>query len=257
MISLDHIGLVGHSIADMRRTWLDLGFFVTEPEELMSLDPDIGKQVSLGQHSCHVILERGYIELTAVDRPTPDHHLYPWITSGVSLGILAFGTDDIEVLHRRLLDSHIAVGPIAQASRPIHYGARRGEALFTWFALDAKHTPESLVCFVRNERPELVYQPEVQSHANGAKSLDGVILCASDPATTAARYAPYGIVESIAPGLMRCRLDAGAIWIGTAAAITTRFGAGGPVTSGETARSVGFVVSGRENIFWFANAEQR
>lgn len=268
MISLDHVGVVGHVIAEMRETWLDAGFFVTEPEELMALEPGTGKRVSLGQHSCHVILERGYIELTAVDHATPSHHLYPWITSGVSLGILALGTDDIEALHRRLLDSRIPVGPLAQASRPIHYGARRGDALFTWFALGAKSTPESLLCFVRNERPELIYQPEVQQHSNDAKSLDAVIICSNEPALTAARYAEYcGIAgdtarrEQVAPGLMRCALDKGAIWVGTASALSAHFDNDIPSSLGETPRSIGFLIStrpdayqpARERVFWFCN----
>lgn len=265
MISLDHVGVVGHSIHEMRRTWLDAGFFVTEPEELMALEPATGKQVSLGQHSCHVILENGYIELTAVDRVTPMHHLFPWITGGVSLGIIAFGTQQIESVHQRLVTLNVPASPIAQASRPICYGARRGDALFTWFALGAPSTPEALVCFVRNERPELVYQPEVQAHRNAARALEGVILCTSDPIKIAERYSIYAdvVVLPVANGLWRCPLDRGSIWIGAPTALAEHFGyvipaiASGDVS--EAPRSVGFVVARRDStdgqgkrmFFWF------
>ena len=274
MISLDHVGVIGHSIESMRRLWIDAGFFVTEPEELMALEPGTGKQVSLGQHSCHVILEQGYIELTAVDQVTPTHHLYHWIRSGESLGIIALGADDIESVHRRLAISKVPVGSLAQASRPIRYGARGGDALFTWFAVGAPSTPEALVCFVRNERPELIYQAEVQAHPNGAQALAGVILCASDPAAVAARYAGYGgagdgggSCASVALGLWRCSLDRGSIWIGTPAALTAHFGRAIPAASpghlNDTPRSVGFIISRRgaadapeqEMIFWFVDGE--
>ncbi|NBU26084.1 MAG: VOC family protein, partial [Gammaproteobacteria bacterium] len=200
---MDHIGLVGPSMAALRRGWLDAGFSVTEPETLMALDPATGRRVSLGQQSCHIVLERGYIELTAVDAVTPQHHLYPWIRSGVSLGIIAFGAGDLEAVHRRLLEAELPAGPLARASRPIRYGTRRGDALFTWFALGAASTPESLVCFVRNERPELVYQPEVQRHPNGARALEGVVICSDEPDRTAARYAGYAgtAAQTVAPGL--------------------------------------------------------
>jgi hypothetical protein len=261
MISLDHVGVVGHSIDVIRRNWLEAGFFVTEPEELMALESSSGKRVSLGQHSCHVILEQGYIELTAVDRPSPSHHLWPWIKPTDSLGIIALGAADIESVHRRLLAANVPLGAPVQASRPIHYGARRGDALFTWFALGAASTPEALVCFVRNERPELIYQPEVQTHPNGAQALAGVILVADMPQATVERYAMYSSApaEAIRPGLWRCPLHSGSIWIGTPAALADHFGASIEPATNRVPRSVGFIVACRagagstkhEQIFWF------
>lgn len=262
MISLDHVGVVGHSIDVMRCHWLEAGFFVTEPEELMALEPGSGKRVSLGQHSCHIILEQGYIELTAVDRPNPSHHLWPWIKPTDSLGIIALGATDIELVHRRLLGANVPLGAPAKASRPIHYGERRGDALFTWFALGAASTPEALVCFVRNERPELVYQPEVQVHPNGAQALVGVILVADMPPATVERYATYSgaPAEAIRPELWRCPLQSGSIWIGTPAALADRFDASMDLATSSVPRSVGFIVTGhtgvgstqREQVFWFA-----
>lgn len=251
MISLDHVGIVGSSIDELRREWLSRGFFVTEPEELMALDPTTGRPVSLGQHSCHIIFEHGYIELTAVDIITPKHHLYPWIRHDVSLGIIAIGADEIESVHTRFIHTGVSVGSIAKASRPIHYGARRGDALFSWFALDAASTPEALVCFVRNERPELIYQAEVQRHPNGARALESVVICANQPESVATRYSTYAASpsEQIAPGLLRCALQTGYVWIGTAAALSQQFGNEAAFATDETPRAVGFGVAPGQ-IYW-------
>jgi hypothetical protein len=251
MISLDHVGIIGDSIKPLRRAWQERGFFVTEPEELMALDPSSHRRVSLGQHSCHIILERGYIELTAVDPITPQHHLFPWIRADVALAIIAIGTEEIEGTHRRLLASPVPVGSIAQASRPIHYGARRGDALFSWFALGAASTPEALVCFVRNERPELIYQPEVQQHPNGAQALESIVICSNQPAVTALRYSNYAAspVEQVAPGLLRCTLQAGCIWIGTSSALSRQFGNQAVFAIGDTPRAVGFGVTPAQ-MYW-------
>lgn len=251
-MSLDHVGLVGSSITEMRQAWMDAGFFVTAPEELMAFDPTTGERVSLDQHSCHVILERGYIELTAVTTVTPRHHLYPWIRRDVSLGIIALGTDDIDAEHVRLIEAGVPVGPIATATRPIHYGARRGDALFRWFAINAASTPEALVCFVRNERPELVYQPEVQQHPNGARTLDSLIICSHDPAATAARYATYtgaAAIES-GPGLIQCTLGPGVVWVGTPAALRKHFDHDVVLGPDEPPRSIGWGVSPGDRLFW-------
>lgn len=251
MISLDHVGIVGSSIDELRREWLDRGFFVTEPEELMALDPVTGHRVSLGQHSCHIIFERGYIELTSVNAVTPKHHLYPWIRDDASLAIIAIGADDIEAVHSRVARIDVSVGSIAKASRPIHYGTRRGDALFSWFALGAPSTPEALVCFVRNERPELIYQAEVQQHSNGARALESVVICSNQPESVAARYSTYtgSPSEQLAPGLVRCALQTGSVWIGTAAALSRQFGKQAAFATVEQSRAVGFGVAPGQ-IYW-------
>jgi hypothetical protein len=223
----------------------------------MALDPRTGQRVPLGQQSCHIIFERGYIELTAVDPPvTAEHHLYPWIrdtqTHGdATLAIIAIGAEDIEGVHARLAEAGLPVGALAQASRPIHYGARRGDALFRWFMLGAASTPESLVCFVRNERPELIFQPEVQQHPNGARALESVILCSNEPEALAARYAGYAdtAVVEVAPGLVRCALDGGVVWVGTAAALEAQFGEAIEHSPGDAPRAVGFSIA-PDRIFW-------
>lgn len=252
MISLDHIGIVGSSIDELRRFWLAAGFYVTEPEELMAFDPATGERKSLGQHSCHIIFEHGYIELTAVDLVTPKHHLFPWIRSDVSVGIIAIGADDLEGVHASLLQVQTPVGSIAKASRPIHYGTRRGDALFTWFALGAASTPEALVCFVRNERPELIYQPAVQQHPNGARALESVIICAHEPDIVAARYASYAGVRQIEieRGLLQCPLQKGSVLIGTPLALRRRYGKDIDLAPGEEPRSVGFSLAPDGRVFW-------
>jgi hypothetical protein len=256
MLSLDHLGLVGSSIGPLRQTWLDRGFCVTEPEALMALDPCTGQRVSLGQQSCHIIFERGYLELTAVDTVTPEHHLYPWIggpqTHGdATLAIIAIGADDIDGVHARLAEAGLPVGTLAQASRPIHYGTRRGDALFRWFMLSAASTPESLVCFVRNERPELIFQPEVQQHPNGARALESVILCSNEPEVMAAWYARYAdsAVVKAALGLFRCALHGGVVWVGTAASLEAHFGIAIEHSPGDAPRAVGFGIA-PDRIFW-------
>ena len=258
MLSLDHLGLVGSSIGPLRQAWLDRGFCVTEPEALMALDPRTGQRVPLGQQSCHIIFEQGYIELTAVDTVTPEHHLYrgirhPRTHGDVLLAIIAMGTEDIEGVHAQLAEAGLPVGTLAQASRPIHYGTRRGDALFRWFMLSAASTPEALVCFVRNERPELIFQPEVQQHPNGARALESVILCSNEPEVTAARYAGYAdttVVEA-ATGLVRCALHGGVVWVGTAASLEAHFGIAIEHSPGEAPRAVGFGIA-PDRIFWLS-----
>ena len=117
--------------------------------------------------------------------------------------------------------------------------------------LGAASTPEALVCFVRNERPELIFQPEVQRHPNGARSLDSVIIRSNEPEATAARYASYTGSTAVAAGsrLFRCPLRDGVVWVGTAAALQEHFGGAVAHSPGDAPRAVGFGVA-PDRIYW-------
>lgn len=208
---LDHVGLVARELAPVRAAWRRLGFAPTEPEELLGVSAD-GAPVPLGQSSCHVVLESGYVELTAVAGADPAHHLARYRRRYDGLHILAFGADDVARVRERIAAAGLAVTPVMQARRAIHYGARRGEARFRWCMLTAEQAPEALVCVVEHETPDLVFQPEVTAHPNGAVALDGATLVVESPAALAARHAAVtGVPARGTPD--RLRFDLGTEWL--------------------------------------------
>lgn len=186
-IRLDHLGLVSRRLEPLLSGAVGLGFQPTRPEELMAAGP--AGPVPLEQTSAHLVFGNTYVELTAVRSHAPTHHLAPWLARREGLLILAFGTEDLADARRRSLEAGYSPGPVAGASRRVTYGARAGEARFEWFMLDPVSTPEALVCFVRHLTPEVVFQPEVQQHPNGARDIEGVVLVTGEPLGLARRYA--------------------------------------------------------------------
>ena len=211
---LDHVGLVGRDIAAITGAFRRLGFAPTPPRPLMARDPATGATVSLQQTSAHLVLESGYVELSAVHTDSPQHHLAPWLARGEGLHILAFGIEDIHAAHERCAAGGLAPRQVSQASRRIEYGDRHGEARFEWFMLEPDRSPEGLVCCVRQVTPELVFQRAVQRHPNGALALEGMYLGSADPAGLARRLAVItgggwhevagGARVSIARGWLEC-----------------------------------------------------
>jgi hypothetical protein len=185
---LDHVGLVGTELAPLRDAWRALGFAPTEPRPLLGRDA-AGRDVELGQSSCHAVLEGGYVELTAVAPGVRAHHLDAWRRRGDGLWILAFGTDDAAAARERAARGGLPVTPVMEAARAIDYGTTHGDARFRWFMLEAAATPEALLCVVEHRTPELVFQPAVQRHPNGARVLAGVTIVLDDPHGAAHRYA--------------------------------------------------------------------
>ncbi len=185
---LDHVGVVGRDLERLRRDFTRLGFLLTEPRALMARDPRSGELRSLGQSSCHAVFAHGYVELSAVETDDPGHHLAAWLPRGPGLRILALGQEDLAARHESCREAGLHPLPVAHAAREIRYGSRHGEARFEWFMLEAAGTPEGLVCFVHNLTPQLVYQPEVQRHPNGAVALTAVTLRVADLGEWTGRY---------------------------------------------------------------------
>lgn len=205
------MGFAGDSLEAMRAEWQRLGFSPTEPQELRRIEPD-GTVHSLGQRSCHIVFEQGYIELTEVALPAPQHHLAPWLVRGPGLHILALGVDDLARWRESLPArgaAAVRLSPLMTATRRIDYGTSRGEAGFRWCMREASETPWGLECIVQHLTSELVYQQAVQRHSNGARALRRVTLQCPDPlATRAVHQALYGLVPEamihVAGPVARC-----------------------------------------------------
>ncbi len=229
--TLDHVGFVGTDLARLEASMRSLGFTTTAPRDLMRLDAATGALVPLQQQSCHAVFAAGYLELSAVLTDDPAHHLAAYRARGDGLHILALGSPDPDADWQRCRSAGLDCSTPAAASRRIDYGTRHGEARFRWFMLQPQASPEGLLCLVRNETPDLVFQPEVTRHDNGALALCEVIVGASAPAEVAARYAivtgvePQPMAGAATGGLRHVLAGGGALSLLPPAAMQARFGA--------------------------------
>jgi hypothetical protein len=224
--SLDHVGFLGPALEPQRAALRRLGFEPTEPRMLMRVDAATGELVSLQQQSCHVVFEAGYLELSAVLTEDPAHHLGAYLPRGLGLHILALGHAQPDAAARAARAAGIPCTDPADAARRIDYGERHGEARFRWFMVQPQASPEGLLCLVRNLDPELVYQPAVTRHPNGASALDEVLVRADGiEAVTGRLAALLGQAPStVGPGLRRFELQRGTLTLATGEALVQRFG---------------------------------
>jgi hypothetical protein len=177
-MTLDHVGYVGRALDPLLRAFVALGFAPTAPAVLAPHT----------QTSAHVVFAEGYLEFSAVAAPKDAPHLAAYLRDGDSLAILAFGVDDIASAHAGCLSRGVPVTRPARAAREIAYGERDGTARFEWFMVEPRVAREGLVCFVQHQTPELVHQPAVQRHANGATALREVAITCADPGEAVERY---------------------------------------------------------------------
>ncbi len=172
-LPVDHVGVLADGIAALKQDWESLGFRVVGPEELVGIGDD-GEPRGLGQYSAHVMFADDYIELTAVERPTPGHHLARFLDAGGGLRLIILAAADIDAAHATLDARGLAPGPVSAAARDIHYG-EGGTARFRWFPVAAEACPQVLMACATHETREIVFQPEVARHPNTAAGISRLL----------------------------------------------------------------------------------
>lgn len=172
-LSIDHVGILGSSIDVLITIYRKLGFSVIGPTELVSIDSS-GARTLLGQQSAHIMFQHGYIELTAVTQPTPDHHLARFLHGPFGLRLLFLNAEDIITSRNDCVSSGLDPTAVQTAAREITYGTG-GLARFRWFALPFEKYPEALLGFVQHKTPDIVFQDNIADHANSALGLSRII----------------------------------------------------------------------------------
>lgn len=190
-LDIDHIGVLAPSIAALVDEFADLGFQIVGPAELTAVAAD-GRRTGLGQYSAHIMFSDTYIELTAVEKPRPGHHLEPFMRMPWGIRLLILKSTDIQATHAACVSRGLRPGEIQRAIRHIDYGSG-GTARFRWFGLPDGEQPDALIAYVEHETPERVFQAEVASHDNGAIRLTRLYYAAAEmPAHLIALAGPAG-----------------------------------------------------------------
>jgi len=177
-LQIDHIGFLAPSIEKIVTEFRVLGFSIAGPTELTAIDHS-GNRHGLGQFSAHVMFENDYIELTAVESPSPEHHLAHFLQPPWGIRLLLLTSDDIDHVHDDCKARHLNPTDIQSAARRIDY-KEDAEAKFRWFGLPALDWPDAMVAYVQHMTRELVFDTSISKHANGAKALTRLFYCADE-----------------------------------------------------------------------------
>src|SRR3954452_6152113 len=144
----------------------------------------------------------------------------------VGLNGLVFKTADADAVHAHAADAGLPILPVQSFSRPVDLGGIRSDARFRTTRLDPEKIAMGRVYFCEHLTPELVWRPEWQAHANGARAIARVIVATAEPHRTASLFAALFGPDSVVEADGKCRIGAGAAQIELAplAAIAAEFG---------------------------------
>jgi len=189
---IDHIAHFLPDIARAAEKLSQLGFTLT-PFSAQShrLQPD-EPLVPAGTGNRCVMMRRGYLEFLTPTHDTPNaEQLRLAIRRYTGIHLIAFGTQTPDADYRRLSTGGFA--PLTPVALQRQVGTQTGDATarFTVVRVAPTTMAEGRIQFCQHHTRDVVWQPRWLTHANHAAELAGVVLCVTDPAAAAQRYARF------------------------------------------------------------------
>lgn len=183
-VALDHVGVAARDLAPMAAAYERLGFALSPvAQQSGRRRPDLPVEPWGSGNRC-AFLRHGYIELIAIlDPALYDNTLNRFLARYPGMHILALAITDEAANLARMRAAGIEIPGVAWLERPVEPGG----PIAKFARLPFPDPPEGRVQLIRHLTPELVWQERWMNHANKAVALEEAILCAREPAETAAR----------------------------------------------------------------------
>ncbi len=180
---VDHLFLLTADLDGSADKWRRLGF---------TLSPRGTHSPEKGTANYTIIFERDYFELLGViaDTPANLHQREMIARDGDGLRAIACRIGDARAACESLAALGIGAGPVAEFSRPLPLpDGATGEAAFAVAPFGKDEVPAGFMFMCQHKTRDMVWRPELQSHANTARALAGIVAVSDDPEQAAGRYA--------------------------------------------------------------------
>jgi hypothetical protein len=199
-LALDHVGAITHDLAAAASRWEHLGFALSPLSRQRGAVPgEEGMKPWATANRC-AILRRGYLELIG----TVDACAYnPWqnfLNRFEGLHLLALRCAEADVAFARLRENAPFLAPPVERERTLTYrGETRTMRFRNIFSRDSA-CPEGRYIVIEHQTPELLWQPELMQHENGAQALEEALVVTDDANVVARIEALDAIARVQSPG---------------------------------------------------------
>lgn len=151
---------------------------------------------SLGSINHLMMFGTDYLEL--IGMPRGAENTRPEIlASPIGIDGLVFKTTDVDRTFAHLQAADMAGDPPRAFTRPVALPSGEATAKFRTVTVRTGVFPAGRVYFCEHGTPELVWRPEWQTHANGARQITEIVIVAIEPEAEATRYAR--LLDAAAP----------------------------------------------------------
>lgn len=230
-LRLDHLGLATTNLERTRKAYERLGFTLTL-RSMHAGSANAGEPVvpwGSGNHCA--MFESGYFELLGLVDANLPSNVKQMVARYEGLHIVALECASADKIYRLSLEAGIAAREPMTLERDAPFGAEGSatrRAVFRNVYLDPLEFPEARFILIEHRTPDVLWQPHLIAHANGAVGLSGVYFVSDDVSSTVRRFVPlFGQPQQVGEA-QRFVLPRGSLWVTSEEAMR----AAAPVYSG-------------------------
>ena len=186
-LALDHVGVAAHSLDAVQATYEGLGFRLTSRSMHSGALTPGGPIQPWGSGNHCAMFQRGYLELLGITDPSLHSSAKALLEQYEGAHIVAFAVPSADDAYTGLSHRTRGINPVRAFERDVPYGVAGTEtrrAAFRAGSTDKNLFPEGRFVFVEHLTPDVLWQPHLLEHPNGAVALNEVVLCAADLAAT-------------------------------------------------------------------------
>lgn len=186
-LSLDHVGFMVWDLDAGEVRWRKLGFQLASRSPQMGATPD-GEIMAPWATANHcAMFARGYLELIGVTDPARHNPWTAFLDQFEGIHITAFRCPEADTAYAALAQRIEGFDSPLQRRRDAPFGDGVREFRFrNIFSQDALF-PEGRFIVIEHQTPEVIWQPALMIHPNGAVAFDEVVFCADPVAATRQR----------------------------------------------------------------------
>lgn len=182
-VQLDHAGYIVRNLKQQADRWTRLGFTLSPVSPQMGLNAQGEFEPWATANRC-AVFATGYLELIGIHRP---RCFNPWATRLAHFEgahIIAFRVAHADSSYAQLANHSADFQPPVQRRRDAPFfengawGTR--EMGFRNIFSDDAAVPEARYIIIEHQSPEVLWQPVLTQHANGALGLESVSFVATD-----------------------------------------------------------------------------
>lgn len=211
-LELDHVGVAVKSLDRGRDVYARLGFTLTARSfHSGSRTPGAPAETWGSGNHCAMFRE-GYLEIIGLTDPDQYSSVKDMVARYEGLHIIAIGVDpptaggptvgfepggrtgaSVDAAREALLARGVPVEAPRSLERDAAFGPQDAEvrrAKFRNCYLDRQKYPEGRFLYIQHLTREVLWQPHLLAHANGAVGIDEAWFASDDPVATRARLAP-------------------------------------------------------------------
>ena len=221
-LSLDHIGVIVSDLDAAATRWERLGFKLSPRSPQMGLNAKTGDFEPWATANRCAVLSKGYLELIGIHRPGLTNPWERFLARFEGAHIVALRCASADATYPRLAEHCDDFDPPVQRRRMAPYGDGEREMRFrNIFSRDAR-VPECRYIVIEHQTPEVLWQPSLMTHPNGALAITTVTLCANAGPDLSMRWHALGAKEVCGPTSVA--LTSGALQRATQDELAKRFG---------------------------------